>query len=93
MALFTYRYVDDFEVVKGEVEAETVTLAAIKVLDEEGTEPGSPRWKRHKISEKGLCAAPDDAELVVFDRRGDGSYHLEIRKTGTRKRKFLRLYA
>lgn len=54
MTSFTYRYVDDHESVKGEVEADNVTLAAIKVLDDEGSEPGSPRWKRYGISEKGL---------------------------------------
>ncbi len=90
---FSYRYVDDFEIVKGEVEAETVTLAAIKVLDEEGSEPRHPRWKRHNINEKGLCAVPDNAEFVVFDRHGDGSYHLEIRKIGSKKRKFVHFYA
>lgn len=92
-ALFKYRYVDSYESVEGEIEAENVTLAAIRVLDEEGAEPGRPRWKRYQISEKGLCAAPDNAELVVFDRHGDGTYHLEIRKAGTKKRKFLHLYA
>lgn len=93
MVQFRYRFVDAYEKVDGLVEALDAGHAAVLVLQECGTEPGRPRWQRYGIKERSLDKAPRDAELVIFARLGDGSYWLELRKVGTRKRKHLRFYA
>ncbi len=91
MEQYRYRYVDAYEKADGVIEAMDIGGAAIAVLQECGTEPNRPRWKRYGIKERLVAECPRDAELVVFSRINE--YHLELSKVGTRKRKPLRLYA
>ena len=90
MPTYHYRYVDAQEITTGLVEAGGMVSAAIQVF--QGGD-GVPRWKRHGILEKDVAAAPNDAELCEFDRRGDGSYALELKRQGSRKRKPVHCYA
>lgn len=90
MPTYHYRYVDDHEITSGSVEAVGMVSAAIQVF--QGGD-GVARWQRHGIREKDVAAVPNDAEFCEFDRRGDGSYSLELRRQGSRKRKPDHCYA
>ncbi len=93
MEQYRYRYVDAYEKADGVVEAMDIGGAAIVVLQECGTEPNRPRWKRYGIRENRIASVPGDTELVIFEGFETGSYCLELTKVGSRKRKPLRLYA
>lgn len=93
MATFKYCYADTYEKIEGEIEAPCLAVAALRVLQEEGSELGHPRWQRYGIRESAVNAAPDDAEFVQYHRYGNGTYDLELRMVGSRKRKPLRFYA
>lgn len=90
MPTYRYRYVDAKEITTGLVVAVSMADAAVNVF--QGGE-GVPRWKRHGIREKDVALAPRDAELCEFGRRADGSYALELRLQGSRKRKPVYCYA
>lgn len=91
METYLFHWVDAYEDVKGSIEANDVSHAAILVSMECGTEPGRPRWKRYGIKENRIDECPRDVEFVIFSRMND--YVLEIKKAGSRKRKPLRLFA
>ena len=93
MTTFKYRYVDAYEIVEGEIEAPCITSAALHVLQDDGSEPGRPRWQRYTIRERAVTAAPDDVEFVHYHRYGNGTYDLTLKKVGSRKRKPLRIFA
>lgn len=90
MTTYSYRYVDAQEITTGSVDASGMVSAAIQVF--QGGD-GVARWRRHGIREKDVAAAPNDAEFCEFDRRGDGSYSLELKRQGSRKRKPVHCYA
>jgi len=89
MSVYRYRYVDAEEIATGSIEAGDMVSAAIQVF--KGGD-GVARWKRHGVREKDVAAVPKDAEFCEFDRRGDGSYALELKLEGTRKRKSIHCY-
>lgn len=93
MNQYRYRYVDAYESVNGVVEATDIAGAAISILQECGTEPKRPRWKRYNIRENKISSVPANVELVIFEGFESGSYCLELIKVGSRKRKPMRLYA
>ena len=93
MPEFNYRFVDAYEKVSGVIEAADAGHAAILVLQDCGSEPQRPRWKRYGVKESIIAQTPNDAELVIYEGFEKNSYGLEITKVGTRKRKPLRLYA
>ena len=93
MNQYRFRYVDAYESVSGTVDAMDIAGAAISVLQECGTEPGRPRWRRYNIRENRVSAVPANVELVIFEGFEAGSYCLELIKVGTKKRKPLLLYA
>lgn len=91
METYQYQWVDDYENVKGTIEAYDISHAALLIAIECGTEPGKPRWKRYGIKEHRIAGIPRDTELVIFSRMNE--YVLEVKKVGSRKRKPLRLFA
>lgn len=86
---FHFRFVTDTCRDIGQVEAEDVQDAAIKVLQADAGD-GLPRWKVYGISDKVLKCIPRDAELVDI-ASGSQKYSLDLRMTGTRKRKPVRV--
>lgn len=88
---YLFKYIDDYESVDGEVQALDATCAAIAILQDCGTEPGRPRWKRYGVSEKALNRIPGNAELVEISRLNE--FLLDIRVKGSRKRKPMRIMA
>lgn len=93
MNQYRFRYVDAYETVSGVIEAMDIGGAAISVLQDCGTEPKRPRWKRYGIRENIIASVPGSVELVIFEGFEAGSYCLELSRVGSRKRKPLRLYA
>lgn len=90
---YHYRYEDAYESVKGVVEAIDIAAAAIAVLQECGTEPKRPRWKRYGIREDRIASVPPGTELVIFQGFEAAAYCLELSKVGSGKRKPLRIFA
>lgn len=93
MPQFNFRFTDAYETASGVIEAADAGHAATLVLQECGSEPWRPRWKRYSIKEASIERTPNDAELVIYEGFETGSYGLEVSKVGTRKRKPFRLYA
>lgn len=91
MESYRFHWVDAYENVKGEIEAYDAAHAALLVLGECGTEPNRPRFSRYGIRERSITKCGRDVELVIFSRLNE--YFLEIKKSGSRKRKPLSLYA
>ena len=88
---YTFRYVDDYESVEGEVQALDATCAAITILQDSSAEIASPRWRRHGVSENALRRIPGDTELVEIYR--PNVFSLDLRVNGSRKRKPMRIMA
>lgn len=93
MPLFNYQFVDAYENVKGQIEAVDAGHAAILVLQECGSEPKRPRWRRYGIKETAIDQTPKNAEVVYYEGFEANSYAMTITKVGTRKRKPHRIYA
>lgn len=90
MTSFTFRFVDDAERVSGEIEADNIGLAAVAIMGATGCLELA-RYARYspQVKELRLSAIPDKAEVVWVQRLN--AFSLDIKKSGSRKRKPLRL--
>lgn len=91
MSTYQYHFVDAYEDVFGVVDAPDIAMAAVNILLQCGSEPNSPRWRRYGIRESSLFSVPPESEIVFYSRLNE--YALDIRLAGTRKRKYLRVFA
>ena len=87
MIEFQFRFCTDLGLETGVIEAADAADAAHRILVADVG--GEPRWKFHGISDKVLRLIPD-AELVDISSSTQ-KYSLSLRKSGTRKRKPVRV--
>lgn len=90
MPVFNYKFVDDAERVSGSVEAINIGAAVVAIMGSTGN-AGLARHARYspQVKELRLSAIPDEAEVVWVRRLN--AFSLDVKKTGSRKRKPLLL--